>query len=269
MLEVLLAIGLTTLLMAALYASMNIYWQLAVDSHDEIERSQIARAILRQMSRDIQSCTFIEQTTTDSSSDEDYEDDTSTDTDSAIAGYTNGLIGTSNDLVLYISRPDRDLNYYNAQELAGGQDRSSDLAVVRYLIADSQLGGLSAAIADQASATGSGGTPGLARMYGDLAGLSNAIQAGDIDMQLDASEILAHEVAGISFSYYDGVEWQAEWDSTAMNMIPLAIEVVLTLQTLDQDGQPDLDSPRSLPLSEHRLVVPIPVATPYVGDTSL
>ena len=271
LLEVILAIGLTTLLMAAVYSAMNIYWGLAVESHDEIERAQIARAILRQMSRDIQSCTFVEQQTdTSSSDDEDYEDgSTTSDTDTTIATYTDGLIGTEDDLVLYISRPDRNLDYYSQQELQSGQDRSSDLVIVRYLMADSQRGGLSAAIADEESSRTGTETVALARVFGDLHGLSNAIQLGDIDMQLDAASILSPEVMSVQFAYFDGVEWQSEWDSTSLNMIPLAVEIRLTLQTLDEDGQPDTEDPTSLPPSEHRLVVPIPVATPYTGDATL
>ncbi|HIE99499.1 MAG TPA: prepilin-type N-terminal cleavage/methylation domain-containing protein, partial [Fuerstia sp.] len=49
LLEVLLATGLTTLLMAALYTAMSVYWTTATESYDEIERAQIARAVLRQM----------------------------------------------------------------------------------------------------------------------------------------------------------------------------------------------------------------------------
>ena len=100
LLEVLLAVGLTTLLMAALYTAMSVYWTTATESYDEIERAQIARAVLRQMARDIQSCTFVEDELSTSGEEEDEMDDV--DADTAMATYTNGLFGTDTDLVLYI-----------------------------------------------------------------------------------------------------------------------------------------------------------------------
>ena len=36
LLEVILAVGLTTLLMAALYTAMSVYWTTATESYDEI-----------------------------------------------------------------------------------------------------------------------------------------------------------------------------------------------------------------------------------------
>ncbi|MGB4738235.1 MAG: prepilin-type N-terminal cleavage/methylation domain-containing protein, partial [Fuerstiella sp.] len=128
--EVLVAVGLTSLLMAAMYSAMNIYWTSATDSYEEIERGQIARAILREMARDIQSATFVEQDT--SESDDDGDSDEAVDADTAMASYTNGLFGSSSDLVLYISRPDRTNSYVAAQEVTSPADRSSDAMIVRY-----------------------------------------------------------------------------------------------------------------------------------------
>ncbi|MEZ6059058.1 MAG: prepilin-type N-terminal cleavage/methylation domain-containing protein [Planctomycetaceae bacterium] len=264
--EVLLAIGLTTLLMAAVYAAMNSYWTLAVESHDEIERFQIARAVLKQVSRDIGSVTFTEQETV--TSDDDDSDDTSMTSSNDTATYTDGIVGTASDLVLYISRPDRGLNYVAPQQQASGSDRSSDMVIVRYLLADAQMGGLSAAIAGREKSGQFSGPAGLARVYGDLYGLSDALQKSNLDLQLQASTLIAPEVMELKFQYFDGVEWQTEWDSTELNTIPLAIEIVLTLATLDEDGQVD-SGPKALPPTQHRLVVPIPVATPYVGESAL
>ncbi len=266
LLEVILAIGLTTLLMGAIYAAMNTYWTLAVESHDEVERFQIARALLRMVSRDIESVTFTEQGVV--TSDDDSAGDSSMSSVDDSAAYTDGLVGSANDLTLYISRPDRRLSYVSAQQQTSGSDRSSDLVIVRYLMADAQRGGLAAAIAGREQQGQFSGPAGLGRVYGDLYGLSNAIIVGDVDTQLQASTLLASEVAEIAFRYFDGVEWQPEWDSTDLNMMPLAIEVVLTLHTLDENGEVD-DGPKALPPTQHRLVVPILVAEPYVGDTAL
>lgn len=264
--EVLLAVGLTSLLMAAMYSAMNIYWTTAADSYDEIERGQIARALIRDIARDIKSVTFFEQETMDS--EEESEEET-VDADAAMSSYDNGLFGTSTDLVLYISRPERGANYVDRQLLTNAQERSSDAMIIRYFLADKGAGGLAGALADDEPDSGSSATTvGLARMKGDLAGLSLAINTGDIERQLQGSEIIAREVSAINFGYWDGVELQEEWDSNLSNSMPQAIEIILKLRTtVDPNDDRDPENiPGWLPESEHRIVVPVPVARPYVGD---
>ena len=108
-------------------------------------------------------------------------------------------------------------------------------------------------------------------MQGDLTGLSNAISLGDLELQVAATKMLAEEVGQLSFQYFDGAEYLTEWDSTAQNMMPLAIVVELTLRTLpDAQGRvPEEGQAGYLPPTTHRLVVPIPVAKPYVEETAI
>lgn len=268
--EVLVAVALTSLLMAAMYSAMNIYWTAATDSYEEIERGQIARAILREMARDIQSVSFVEQDTAES--EEDVESTETVDADTAMSSYTNGLFGTARDLVLYISRPDRNNAYVSSQDVTSPADRSGDAIIVRYLLAEKGAGGLSGDLAsDNIENNSSETTVGLGRMQGDLAGLSLAINTGNVDMQKEASVLLAKEVSGLTFEYWDGVEMQVEWDSTVQNAMPIAIVINLTLRTLlnSNDDRTPENIPGWLPETQHRLVVPILVAPPYVGDTSL
>ncbi len=56
MLELMIAVGLTSLLMIALFAAMQQYFSLQLDSNEEITRQQIARSLLRQMTRDNPVC---------------------------------------------------------------------------------------------------------------------------------------------------------------------------------------------------------------------
>ena len=277
LLEVLLAITLTSLLMAAIYTAMSVYWTTASESFDEIERTQIARALLRDMARDIQSVTFAEQEMTESEQDSDSDaDDELPDADTALASYTNGLFGTNDDLVLYVSRPDPNQSYISAQELVAPSDRSSDAMIVRYLLAVDGGNGLSGEMAGQSTVeVGSSAVKGLARMSGDLSGLSTAINLGDLEMQLAATSMLAPEVELIEFRYFDGVEEQTEWDSTVQNAMPLSVIIEMTLRTLPNPNQSVTDKrtqeqmPGYQPPTRHRLVVPIPVSKPYVGETAI
>jgi type II secretory pathway component PulJ len=65
MLELMIAVGLTSLLMIALFAAMQQYFSLQLDSNEEITRQQIARSLLRQMTRDIQSVVFVKKLAND------------------------------------------------------------------------------------------------------------------------------------------------------------------------------------------------------------
>ena len=68
MLELMIAVGLTSLLMIALFAALQQYFSLQLDSNEEITRQQIARSLLRQMTRDIQSVVFVKKLANDEAS---------------------------------------------------------------------------------------------------------------------------------------------------------------------------------------------------------
>ncbi len=65
--------------------------------------------------------------------------------------YTKGLVGTATDLQLFVSRPDKSLSYVASQDLTSTSQRSSDLMIIRYLMAQYGGGGLASAIADKES----------------------------------------------------------------------------------------------------------------------
>jgi len=278
--EVMVAAGLTTLLMAAMYSAMSVYWTTAVESYDEIERSQIARALLRSMARDIQSCTFREEEDQATSEDDDLllgDLDTTAaepvDPDAAMAAYTNGLVGTDTDLMLYISRPDKNQSYVSAQELATPSERSSDAIIVRYFLAERGGVGLSGMVAEEALAesTSDSNVAGLAIMHGDQIGLSTAMNLGDIDLQMEAADLLAREVAAIRFSYFDGMDEFEEWDSKVKNAMPRAVIIEVTLRTLlpESETRDPEDVPGWISETVHRLVVPVPVSDPMSGMQTL
>ena len=334
MLELMIAVGLTSLLMIALFAAMQQYFSLQLDSNEEITRQQIARSLLRQMTRDIQSVVFVKKlandeksgtstsvsegssssssstsgsssstsgsstsgsstsgtgtsggagsssTTTGSTSsssstlDGNSYGQSSIDPETVMTTYTNGLVGTATDLQLFVSRPEKSLAYVASQDLSSTSQRTSDLMIIRYLMAQSGGGGLASAIADKESIGTESGPVGIAKLEGDLFGLSTAVETSEESPQLAASKLLAKEVSGLQFRYYDGLSWQESWDSNALNEMPKAIEITLTLRNQEDAGDAftgsDKDTdPYALPETTHRMVVPIPVAEPFVTESAL
>ncbi|MCH2202559.1 MAG: hypothetical protein MK102_11360 [Fuerstiella sp.] len=267
LLELTLAIGLTSLLMAAVYGAMSTCWSLAMDSHEEIMRAQVARSLLQQLARDIQSCTFVEQVNQTQAEETNVEN---TVTEKAGTGVChNGLVGTDRDLVLYISYPSRNLGYVAAPDAVGTTDRHSDLMVVRWLLAESSGGGLSSAMAGQQTTVHDGPVAGLARGNGGVTGFGQAIETGDINLQVDSTVLLSHEVKGIRFEYFDGLEWLTEWNSASLNKIPLAVRIELTLRGSSPTGDAGSLGSGAPNLTTHTLVVPIPVASPFIEGTAL
>ena len=333
LLELLIAVGLTSLLMISLFSALQIYFDLQMDSHEEITRQQVARTLLRQITRDVQSVVFVKKTVTDDETDISNSSSTSSSTGSSVGStsgstgsgstsgsgntgasgssgssasgssssgtitssgsgsldgnlygsstidpetvlttYTNGLIGSSTDLQLFVSRPDRTLSYVTAQELASTSDRTSDLMIVRYFMADSGGGGLSAKVAERESLGNNSGAIGLAKMQGDLYGLSTAMETSEELPQLNASVLLAKEVSVLTFRYYDGVNWQESWDSNALNEMPKAVEITLRLRNPEEAADAlaeEEDDLYAVPETTHRMVVPIPVAEPFVTESAL
>lgn len=341
--ELLIAVGLTSLLMAALYSAMSTYFELQLDSHEEIARQQVARSVLRQMTRDIQSVVFAKQEvlpedeggsttgsgsagtgssgltgsgtsglsgagssglssggtsglgsgTTGSGSGTSATGSSSTSSGSASTTgeldgnaygesmidpetvsttYTSGLVGTATDLQLFVSRPDPNLGYVSSQELSTLDQRTGDLVIIRYLMADKQGSGLGSEIADREAPGRDDGPVGLARMAGDLYGLSTAVENSEDSPQLAAAKLLAREVSGVQFRYFDGIAWQEEWDSTALNSLPKAIEIVLTVRDEAEalsTSFVDEPDPYALPATTHRVVVPLPVAEPVIAEQVL
>ena len=196
----------------------------------------------------------------------------SIDPETVLTTYTNGLVGTATDLQLFVSRPEKSLAYVASQDLTSTSQRTSDLMIIRYLMAQSGGGGLASAIADKESIGTKSGPVGIAKLEGDLYGLSTAVETSEESPQLAASKLLAKEVSGLQFRYYDGLGWQESWDSNALNEMPKAIEITLTLRNQEDAGEAFSDNvidPYALPETTHRMVVPIPVAEPFVTESAL
>ncbi|MFN9374734.1 MAG: prepilin-type N-terminal cleavage/methylation domain-containing protein, partial [Planctomycetaceae bacterium] len=56
--EVVVALALSVLLLAGIYAGMDLYWRFATTGQEEVERAQIARAVLRQIETDLRSVVY-------------------------------------------------------------------------------------------------------------------------------------------------------------------------------------------------------------------
>jgi hypothetical protein len=172
------------------------------------------------------------------------------------------LYGSSSELRFDISRLPR-VDQYQAlmtDDALGAIDIPSDVKTVVYFVRteDSEFG------LPEPAADGLG--KGLMRTEIDQAVSSWAEVNGDTTSQYAGAKLLAKEVTGLTFQYWDGAQWAAEWDSDEMGGLPLAVEINLTIQPSQAMSDEEIanlatSDTTTLPAERtYRLVVHLPTA---------
>ncbi|MEE2685744.1 MAG: hypothetical protein VYB09_05490 [Planctomycetota bacterium] len=75
------------------------------------------------------------------------------------------------------------------------------------------------------------GAGGLVRRHLDRAVTNFAYMNGNIDGLMREEKLLAPEVVGLQFQYFDGYQWLPEWDTEIMQGLPVAVEILLLLKS--------------------------------------
>lgn len=301
LLELIIALSLCLLLMSAVYGALQLYWRLQSTGQEQVERAQIARAILRRMTIDVGSVVFqapeaeeteegtssgstvetSEDTGTSGSSatgaSETAEEETTIEVEDASSAYVSssmGIVGDSQTLVLHISRPTRDLTYATLAEVQDLRSRSSDIRSVSYFLASPGGAGLAgavtpAAVVDRKANAYVAADSGLARLEGDRMAIEFADLSLDYEALGSAAQIVAPEVVSLTFRYFDGTAWLESWDSTAAGRLPQAIEVTLGIAWMaapPPQGAVSTFAAEPVPVETVRHVLHVPLAGPYVPE---
>jgi hypothetical protein len=247
LLEVLLALALGALLILAVGVAIDIHIRLVRTGRTEVERSQLARALLSRIANDlrgtVQYCKVdlssysVSASTSDnaagkagaaekassSSTNSTSDADESTDNTTNIADATQlptvfGLYGNLKELRLDVVQSPRADQIQSAIVAESTSTESASLGAVKtitYYLASN---------AANASASG-----GLMRRDLDRWQAEWLAQQGELaDAGRDVAP-LAPEVLDIEFHYYDGTEWVEEWDTSQRSGLPMAVEVVLAI----------------------------------------
>lgn len=296
LLEVLLAVSLTLLLVSAIYSAVDQAWRLTEINRIEMERNQIARAVLRRIELDLRSAMFTAQaaSSTDSTSGSTSGGSTSgTDTTSSSSPGSSassastttttitvssssgsdawtgslGIRGTSTELWIDLSYVRRHLEFQDLLTTPQG----SDLQTVAYFLSNSDL--VAQALAD----SGASASPitlqdddgvGLVRSQGErsvLRALTRSQSLGETVVP-GPLQMIAPEVQWLQFRYFDGLSWYDEWDSSTIGSLPRAVEVTIGFEPPPvRTGF--LLSPAVNPATDsYRLVVAIPVSDPLLTE---
>ncbi|QDV53134.1 prepilin-type N-terminal cleavage/methylation domain-containing protein [Gimesia fumaroli] len=241
MLEVILAIGLTSLLLAAIYSALDLYWKYTTIGHQQVERAQIARAVFQKITHDLHSVTYQQQITEEeessssSAEEEEAVEIQVTNPDDAYTSGNIGVYGDSQSLVLHTSRPARQPMLISQN--SSSTSSQSDLLSVSYFLAVAGSEGLQGAVGDrfrETSGTGNG-TQGLARLEGDRLAMSKADESADYEQLAQQSQLLAPEIGSLQFQYFDGTDWLEVWDSIEYGTVPQAVKVTIGFRNNEEE----------------------------------
>lgn len=267
LLEVLAALALSVLLIAAIYSGLDLYYRYSEAGRDEVGRTQVARAVLHQIERDLRGVVYhapdASSTSTASGSTSSSTSGSSTGsgsgggtggtggtgstgstgstassgsstttttpqaTDDAAIAATSGLFGNANTLMLHVSHPMREPPAQNAEAASHLQSRGSDLFTVSYFIGGSSSGTLQSMVK----------IPGLVRIQGERLAMSLADQNSNMNAMASMAQSMAPEVTAIQFRYFDGFNWRNDWDSSVFSGLPLTVEITIELAPLLQRGE--------------------------------
>ncbi len=185
------------------------------------------------------------------------------------------LVGSAAELRFDISRLPRIDQYQGIMTQTGelsATDLPSDVKTIVYFIRSEQSaqasGGNPNSLGGEASTDGYG--RGLMRAELDRAVNLYAESAGGTESAYAAAQLLADEVVGLGFEYFDGTEWLTEWDSATSGGLPRAIRVWLSIQPtygMSEEELANLAPGKEVPSTDFYFVISLPTA-PLVAPTT-
>jgi len=146
-----------------------------------------------------------------------------------------GVFGNQYELQIDISRlPRIDELTMTAASTDGStvSEMPSDLKTIAYYVrvSEAQPGtGFSGATAGSALGREMR-RPGLVRRQLDRAVTMYASQNGRTTDLQSKEHLVAPEVVGVEFRYFDGTQWLTSWDSIEQKRLPTAVEVIVAIQ---------------------------------------
>jgi len=278
LLELLLALGLSVVVFAAVAAGIQVYLIALTKQQAMVEQKQVARALLAMIGNDLRA--GIQYKATDYSGLDNLiqtqtmmitgggavaeEEPESLIVEEEVS-FRPTMLGSANVLMIDISRLPR-LDQYNPL-VASAEDEvqsPSDIKSLSYFVSLSD-GGVESAIEFQTNRAPGG-------LYRREIDRAVAEYRGETDLMMAPDEytrLIANEVVDISFQYFDGEEWQSEWDSVEFGGFPVAIEVNIMIDPVrsaagSQDYTVDQSDPDQMQI--FRTVVDLPVAEPIESE---
>ncbi|HEV8069260.1 MAG TPA: hypothetical protein VGP76_16085 [Planctomycetaceae bacterium] len=267
LLEVLLAVGLSLLLVLAIAMAIDLYRRMTTAAQDDLSEMRLVRAVFNKFEVDIRSvvppqpiasataATGSPGSTPGSNSGGSGASSSSSQSTGSSGGgdplqyvYSRsvfGLYGDGDSLVLDTLTPHR--LPLSAQQQTGAQAASSqssdsssnlagvhgDMKVVGYFVLGEGTSPIlpTSAGSGQLTPEGKVMSSGLARLEGERTAIGYAMETSSTSSL--SARIIAPEVQSIAFRYFDGSNWVASWSGATAQALPQAVEIVITVGSSD------------------------------------
>jgi hypothetical protein len=317
LLELLLSLALLAIVVTLLGTAIHLHLRVLDIRRTDIEQAQLARAVLRMIADDLRSTIQSDPVDFSSVADlaaaydtempdvEDLEDQlaeagldeteaspTEGIADSLTPPSEPGLYGNCCELLIDVSRLPRPDEYALVAAAAAGApvDIPSEIKSVAYYLVDgSSSDGFGSGQLDESINTGvdtsafGGQARGLVRRELSRAVTEWAVENGNLDTLRRNARIVAPEVVGLEFRYFDGTEWFFEWDTQLEGGLPIAVEIAIWVQSPDaatkQEDRADrrltepfenesleTESPNPPGSRVYRLLVDLPAGRPTTDE---
>ncbi|MEM6365287.1 MAG: prepilin-type N-terminal cleavage/methylation domain-containing protein [Planctomycetota bacterium] len=150
-----------------------------------------------------------------------------------------GLVGDQTQLQIDVSRLPGLEAYAVDPDLAGPDpngglnDRPSDIKTIAYFVTSDGVGPTDVLqdLSDSSDQPSTVGGTGLVRRQIDRAISTEAASTGGLTRLLSSGQIVAPEVIGVEFEYFDGVTWVPMFNSDEYGFLPVAVRVTLMMQS--------------------------------------
>ena len=269
LLEVLLTLSMSVVLMVLLGGILQFYGRDMQLSDEQVRQVQLASAIMQMIEDDLRAAMHTKPvdteplgellasvgggggggTASDAVADPDAamglpEDDSQVDNIALAAAVLQkpGLIGNQNQIQVDVSRLPRLEEYLVLLDGTNAdlRDIPSDIKTVAYFV---QAAGAVDGVQDAWDADGAGNVPigggsGLVRRSLDRAATMHASLTGGMSRLSQTGDMLAPEIVGIEFAYWDGFTWQLQWSTDVFGELPQAVRVTLTMLAPGQGAGP-------------------------------
>lgn len=292
LLELVLTLSMTVVLMALVNSAFDFY-TVEMDSSDEdMRRTMLASAVMQMIENDLRASlhpvaldtTALEALLSSTAAGaagqaggddpgaaaasglegpamEDEAEDTSAIGESTTVLQTPGLIGNQFQLQIDTSRLPR-LEEYSVmmdQDPGNLSDIPSDLKTVTYYVQSPESSGVNDPLAKLGTSTTPDPTSsgGLVRRVLDRSASTFASLSGNIASLDQSGELLAPEVTGIEFSYWDGITWQLQWNSDELGELPLAVKIQMSMTDLYADANGAATSDLGSRMFQHVVRLPM------------
>lgn len=247
LIELVLAIGLSIALMALIGSAINMHLIRLDESRSTVEQAQVARALLDRIVSDLQATTtaptqdvsdLLKAAEASAQFDVDEVDRTSSDSDSSTSSTTttqvmSGISGNLEMILIDRRRMSQALMVPAEAATPVPRANASWVQVIYAMSADREL-------------------PGLVRIEGSR---DNARWRELQGEPTPTAEPIAPEVQAITFRYYDANGEVFEvWDMAQQEALPIAVEVMLTLEPADLAEDSTAPMVRRTPRTYRRLV---------------